>query len=105
MLKVHKKSTLKNSNTPRPLLGIEMSKTSGFTDGKISVVLGRQGTNQASQPLGCAAKPDLSSWLAYLPIALPFTLTTEYKTGELVLVKKEVVIFTRAPYLGLILTV
>ena len=45
--------------------------------------------------MGYAAKPDLSSWLAYLPTALPFTLTTEYKTGELVLVKKGVEMFTR----------
>ncbi len=53
------------------------------------------GTKQAEQPLGYAAKPDLSSWPAYLPTALPFTPATEYKTGELVLVKKGVEMFTR----------
>ena len=37
----------------------------------------------------------LCSLPAYLPTALPFTLTTEYKTGELDLVKKGVEMFTR----------
>ena len=54
-----------------------------------------RGTKQAEQLLGCAAKPDLSSWPAYLPTALPFTPATEYKTGELDLVKKRVIMFTR----------
>ena len=54
-----------------------------------------RGTKQAEHPLGCAAKPDLSSWPAYLPTAAPFKLPTEYKTGELDLVKKRVIMFTR----------
>ena len=41
----------------------------------------------------------LSSWLAYSLTEVPFTLATEYKTGELVLVKKGVVTFTRTLYL------
>ena len=54
-----------------------------------------RGTKQAEQPQGCAAKPALSSWPAYLPTAVPFTPATEYKTGELDLVKKVVIMFTR----------
>ena len=54
-----------------------------------------RGPKQAEQPLGCAAKPDLSSWPAYLPTAVPFTPATEYKTGKLDLVKKTVIMFTR----------
>lgn len=63
-----------------------------------------RGTKQAEQPLGCAAKPDLSSWPAYLPTAVPFTPATEYKTGELNLVKKVAAMFTRTLDLGRFLT-
>ena len=47
----------------------------------------------------------LSSWLAYSPTAVPFTLATEYKTGELVLVKNGVEMFTKTLDLRLFLTV